>query len=77
MAVTGEGEVLATNGVQIRCQGVLVTQYGDFQGYWRPGMLRDGVEDVDDGHHRRGRGLGDKTTTRFVFSMLDYLYAPV
>jgi hypothetical protein len=60
MAATGEGEVMETNGVRIRCQGVLVTQSAEFQSHGKSGMPRDGVEDVDDGRHRRRRGLGEK-----------------
>ena len=57
---------LPTNGIQIRCQGVLVTLCGEFQDCMWSGMLRDGVEDVDDGRHRRQLGLGDKWTPESI-----------
>ncbi len=63
MAFTGEGEDLATNGHRIRDQGVLLTLCAAFRSPRWLILLLDGVEDVDDGVHRRGRGLGDKWTS--------------
>ncbi len=59
MATTGESEDLATNEHRNLARRSLVTLSAAFRAQRMPGMVLDGVDEADDGRHRRGRGLGE------------------